>query len=98
MNKYEEMMILRSTKTEIKLWLFHLIDALIIFVPMWLIFEFNNRHQLPSSHFTLLLLLWFTFGLFLCVKTKANAYARNIVIIYKLLKMKRKTYVRQNFD
>jgi len=97
-NKYDEMMILRSTKTEIKLWLFHLVDVLIIFLPMWLIFEFNNQAQLPLLNFSLLQILWFCFGLFLCVKTKANAYQRNLVIILKLLKMKRKLYVRQNYE
>lgn len=97
-HKYNNMTILKSTKTEIKLWLFHLVDLMIIVAPAYIGYEINSRSPLPMPHFITLMVLWLCFSLFLCTKNKSNAYTRNFVIIWKLIKMDRKTYVRDGYD
>jgi len=97
-HKYNNMTILKSTKTEIKLWLFHLVDLIIIVAPAYIGYEINSRRPLPMPHFITLMVLWLCFALFLCMKNKSNAYARNFVIIWKLLRMDRKTYVRDAYS
>ena len=96
--KYNNMTILKSTKTEIKLWLFHLVDLIIIVAPAYTFYEINSRRPLPMLHFITLMVLWICFALFLCTKNKSNAYVRNFVVIWKLIKMDRKTYVRDAYE
>ena len=92
------MTILKSTKTEIKLWLFHLVDLIVIIGPMYTGYEINSRRPLPMFHFITLMILWFCFALFLCMKNKSNAYVRNFVIIWKLIRMNRKIYVYDSYS
>lgn len=96
-HKYNQMTILKSTKTEIKLWLFHLVDLIVIVGPMYIGYEINSRRPLPMPHFITLMVLWLIFSLFLCMKNKSNAYARNFVVIWKLIKMNRKKYIYDSY-
>ena len=97
-HKYNNMTILKSTKTEIKLWLFHLVDLIVIVGPMYISYEVNSRKPLPMFHFITLMILWLCFSLFLCMKNKSNGYVRNFVIIWKLIRMDRKIYVRDSYE
>ena len=97
-NKYHTMTILKSTKTEIKLWLFHLVDLVIIVLPMYMGYEINSRRPLQMFHFIALMGLWLCFSLFLCMKNKSNAYVRNFVVIWKLIRMDRQIYVRDSYQ
>lgn len=91
-NPFYTMTILESTKAAIKLGFFYVVDLMIISGPMWILFEINTRRPLPQVHFITLMILWFLFGVFLCVKNKSNAHVRNYVVIIKLIRMDRNTY------
>lgn len=82
----------KSTKQEIKLWAFHLID---IGIVAGLVMIASNVVKLFPINGTMTMfyyILTICFGIFLCMRTPSHPTERNYIVLFNLLKMDRNKY------
>lgn len=98
MNKYQNMVIQRSLKQELKIKSFYFIDLIALIAPTLLLIQMQDVLKLPLHTLVLLSILCICLALFLCAKPASNGNHRNIYTIYCLLKMDRRVYAVQSLD
>lgn len=94
---YHYMKILKTTKQQIRLkGMLYLTDALIIGVGLIIVVLLQKIFMLPLMYSVLLAIIMTAFTVFLCMKPMQYGGERNIVLIFRLLKMDREVYRYQS--
>lgn len=98
MDKYDNMIIQKSIKQELKIKSLYIIDLAIVIGPTFIIIYLQNMLGYKVLTAVLLSVLSFFLGLFLCAKPASNGGRRNLYTIYCLLTMDRSIYEVQSYQ
>lgn len=92
LESYRNIKILKTTKQQLRVkGMLYLTDAIIILIGLALPYILGESFRLPMAYRVLVMLVSGLFSLFLCMKPTEYGGERNIVLIFRLLKMNRET-------
>lgn len=98
MNDYSNLKIPRDIKAQVKLYMFYLVDILLVIFLLYVGYMFQNTVQFTVGYFALLQVTNFSLGIFLCAKPASCPEKRNIQVIMQLLMKDQRKYVTEDYS
>ncbi|MDT1958973.1 DUF5592 family protein [Carnobacterium divergens] len=98
MNDYSNLKIPRDIKAQVKLYMFYLVDIMVVVGLIYGGYMFQNMVQFTLGHYAMLQVTNFSLGIFLCAKPSSCPEKRNIQVIMQLLMKDQRKYVTEDYS